>query len=136
MTRILHRTLGHELPVAVRGDPQQLGYALTNLVRALTRDLAPSTRLAVRFAAPDTLMLELPPDAGPAGSHLATLLDRPSDDASALPLGVAIANAVLERNGAHVALGDDTPSTVTVRFTRADGDKVVAGNGTDPRSDR
>lgn len=123
-------------PVAVRGDPQQLAYALTNLLRAVTRDLAPSSRVSVRYSAPATITLELPPDADPLGSHLATLLDRPSDGSPPLPLGVAIANAVLERNGAQVALGDDTPSTVTVRFSPADDDMVVAGNGTAPRSGR
>ena len=123
-------------PVAVCGDPQQLAYALGNLVRSLTRDLAPSSRLAVRYRAPATLILELPADADPLGSHLATLLDRPSDGSPPLPLGVAIANAVLERNGAQVALADDTPSTVTVRFAPADDDAVGAGNGTSPRTDR
>lgn len=123
-------------PVAVRGDPQQLAYALTNLLRALTRDLAPSSRLSVRYSRPATLTLELPPGVGPLGSHLATLLEHCSDDSPTMPLGVAIANAVLERNGAHLALGDDTPSTVTVRFSPADDDMVSAGNGTAPRSDR
>jgi signal transduction histidine kinase len=122
--------------VAVRGDPQQIAYALTNLLRALTRDLAPSSRVSVRYGGPATFTLQLPPGADPVSSHLATLLDCPSDDAPPLPLGVAIANAVLERNGAHVVLCDDTPSTVTVRFSPADDDMVVSGNGTAPRSDR
>ena len=123
-------------PVAVRGDPQQLAYALGNLLRALTRDLAPTSRLAVRYGAPAALVIELPPGADPLGSHLATLLDRAGDGSPALPLGVAIARAVLERNGAQVALADRTPSTVTVRFTPADDDAVAAGNGTPPRTDR
>jgi signal transduction histidine kinase len=123
-------------PLAVRGDPHQLAYALTNLLRALTRDLPPASRLSVRYGGPATVTIQLPPDADPVGGHLATLLDRPSDGSPPMPLGMAIANAVLERNGAHVALGDDTPSTVTVRFSVADDDMVVAGNGTAPRSDR
>jgi DNA-binding NtrC family response regulator len=122
--------------VTVRGDPQQLAYGLTNLVRALTRDLEPASRVAVRYGAPAALTIELPNGTEPLASHLATLLDRPSDGSPAVPLGVAIANAVLERNGAHVALADDTPSTVTVRFSPADENGVVAGNGTAPRSHR
>lgn len=122
--------------VIVRGDPQQLAYALTNLVRAVSRDLAPDSRVGVGFAAPAALRLELPTGADAPGSHLASMLDRPGDGAAALPLGMAIANAVLERNGAQVALSDGTPSTVTVRFTVADDDTVVAGNGTAPRSHR
>jgi signal transduction histidine kinase len=123
-------------PVAIRGDPPQLAYALTNLVRALTRDLPPASRLAVRYRNPAILTFELPSGADPLGSHLATLLDRPGDGSPDVPLGVAIANAVLERNGAQMALGDDTPSTITVRFTPADEEVVVAGNGTAPRPNR
>jgi DNA-binding NtrC family response regulator len=120
----------------VRGDPQQLAYALTNLLRALTRDLAPKAPLKVRYEKPATLILTLPDGAVPLGSHLATLLDRPPDGSSAIPLGVAIAHAVFERNGAHVAFADDTPSTIIVRFTAADDQTVVAGNGTSPRIGR
>ncbi len=123
-------------PVAVRADPQQLAYALGNLLRALTRDLAPASRLAVRYGAPAALTIELPRGADPLGSRLATLLDRASDGWAALPLGVAIARAVFERNGAQVALADRAPSSVTVRFTPADDDALVAGNGTPPRPDR
>jgi len=121
-------------PVAVRGDPQQLTYALTNLVRALSRDLGPQSRIAIRYGAPAALTIELPPGADAFGNHLATLLDRPRDGSPALPLGVAIAHAVLERNGAQIALADDAPSTVTVRFSPADDDARVAGNGTSPRT--
>ena len=123
-------------PVTVRGDPQQLAYGLANLVRALTRDLGPPSRITVRFAPPAGFVLELPNGTQPLGGHLATLIDRPTDGSPAVPLGVAIANAVLERNGAEVALSDETPSTIAVRFTPADGDMVVAGNGTAPRSHR
>ena len=103
-------------------------------MRALTRDLAPASRLAVRYAAPALLTIELPSGTDPLGSHLATLLDRPTDGSPALPLGVAIANAVLERNGAHVALRDDTPSTVTVRFTPADDDRCGCRKWNSPAS--
>lgn len=122
--------------VAVRGDPQQLAYALTNLLRSLTRDLPPKSRLTVRYIAPTTIAIVLPDGAEPFGNHLATLLDRPPDGSPAIPLGVAIANAVLERNGATVAVADDTPSTIIVRFTAADEEAVVAGNGTSPRVSR
>lgn len=123
-------------PVAVQGDPQQLVYALTNLVRALSRDLGPPSRIALRYGHPAALTIELPSAAGPLGNRLATLLDHADDESPAVPLGVAIATAVLERNGAHIALADDTPSTVTVRFSPADAHAEVAGNGTSPRPGR
>lgn len=122
--------------VAVRGDPQQLIYALGNLVRALTRELAPTSRLAVRYGVPAALIIELPRGTDPFASPLATLLGSAADGSPALPLGVAIANAVLERNGAQVALADRAASTVIVRFTPADDDAVIAGNGSSPRPDR
>ena len=97
-------------PVAVRGDPQQLAYALGNLVRALTRDLAPASRLAVRYGAPADAHHRA---AAAAPIRSAAISPRcstaPSDGSPPLPLGVAIANAVLERNGAQVALADDDP---------------------------
>jgi DNA-binding NtrC family response regulator len=122
--------------VAVHGDPQQIGYALTNLVRAVTRDLPPKAIVHVGYAPPATLTLALPEGTDPLGSHLATLLDAPPDGSAATPLGVAIAHAVLERNGAVVAVADGTPSTITVRFSPADEEAVVAGNGTSPRTHR
>ena len=123
-------------PIAVRGDPQQLSYALTNLVHALTRDLAPSSRLAVRYDEPAALAFELPSGIAPLGNRLATLLDNPSDGSVALPLGVAIAAAVFERNGAQVALPDGAASTVIVRFTPVEGYVAAGGNGTSPRPGR
>ncbi len=122
--------------VDIQGDPQQLIYALTNLIRALSRDLGPSSSLAVRFGAPAILTIELPTGAGPLGSRLAALLDRDHTDSPAVPLGVAIASAVLERNGACVSLSSDSPATITVRFRLADPHAEVAGNGTSPGLDR
>ena len=118
--------------IAVCGDPQQLTYALTNLVRALARDLGPPSRIALRYGQPAALTIELPAGADPLGSHLATLLDGAGDHGQTLPLGMAIANAVLERNGAQVTLADDAPALVTVRFSPADAYAEVAGNGKSP----
>jgi DNA-binding NtrC family response regulator len=123
-------------PVDIQGDPQQLIYALSNLIRALSRDLGPSTALAVRFGAPAIVTIELPTGAGPLGSRLAEFLDRDHTDSPAVPLGVAIASAVLERNGACVVLSSDPPTTIAVRFRLADPHAEVAGNGTSPRLDR
>lgn len=120
--------------VVVRGDPQQLAYALSNLLRALTRDLPPQSRLTVRSDELGAILVTLPDGAVPLSSHLATLLDRPPEGSTAIPLGVAIAHAVLARNGAQVAVADSTPLTLSVRFARADDDSVVAGNGTAPRT--
>src|SRR5262249_18572365 len=61
--------------VTIRGDPQQISYALVNLVHALTRDLAPTAQLTLRYADPAMLTFELPPGIDPIASHLPALLD-------------------------------------------------------------
>jgi hypothetical protein len=97
----------------------------------MARDLATGARLMVRYAPPATLALELPLDADPFGNHVAALLEQSGDAPAGLPLGVAIAHAVLERNGAHVAPAPGIPSTVFVRFTAADDEEALVGtNGT------
>jgi signal transduction histidine kinase len=124
--------------VAVSGDPQQLGYALGNLVRALARDLPPGAELRVGFKPPAAVTIRLPDGSDPLGNHLATLLDRNTDPTQAPPLGVAIAHTVLTRNGAELSVAEDGPATVVVRFCRADAEhptKVLV-NGSAPRSDR
>jgi signal transduction histidine kinase len=125
-------------PVTIRGDPQQISYALGNLVHALTRDLGPTAQLALRYSDPAVLTFELPSGTDPLGSHLATLLDHAGDGRPPLPLGVAIANSVLERNGAHIVVSEKPRSTVTIHFSPADDSAVVTGtgNGTTTRTDR
>ncbi|MBX3027526.1 sigma 54-interacting transcriptional regulator [bacterium] len=105
---------------AVRVDPRQLSYALGNLVRTLARDLGRGSALHIGFAPPATLTLRLPEGADPLGSHLAVLLGRAADTAAAPPLGVAIANAVLDRNGAQLAVASEDPATVLVRLQATD----------------
>jgi DNA-binding NtrC family response regulator len=122
--------------VGVRGDPQQLAYALSNLIRSVARDLSAGARVRIGFAPPAAIAVELPNGSTPFARHLATLLDRPADAAHALPLGVAIANAVLERNGARVAVADEGPFTVSVRFALADAEESVAAHEPAPRSGR
>lgn len=106
--------------VPVRADPQQVAYALGNLLRALARDLARGSALHLGFLAPATLTVRLPAGADPLGNHLAVLLGRTADAATP-PLGVAIANAVLARNGAELSLSADDLGTVLVRLQATDG---------------
>lgn len=120
--------------VLVSGDPQHVTYALGNLLRALARDLAPDSVVQVTCAPPTTVLIHLPDDADPLGNHLATLLDR--DAAAAPSLGVAIANAVLARNGAHVAVAAEDPRTVVIRFTPAEPTPQVTTNGSTTRTGR
>lgn len=106
--------------VPVCGDPQQLAYALANLLRALARDLPAGAALRVGFAPPSTIVIRLPEGTQALGNHLATVLGRSADAAPAPPLGVAIANAVLARNGAQLTVAPEDPSTVRVCLQPAD----------------
>jgi len=123
--------------VAVSGDPQQLAYALANLVRSLARDLAPQSVVHLGFATPACLTVRLPSGADPLGNHLAAVLGRESGSAPATPLGVAIANAVLVRNGARVAIDPENPTLVVVRFrAAADDPRLSLTNGSHGLSPR
>ena len=117
-------------PIAVRADPQQFAYALGNLLRALARDLPRGAVLHLGCTPPATLTIRLPAGSDPLGNHLATLLDRVADPTTTPPLGVAIANAVLGRNGAALGLAADDPATVVVRLQPTDATStLVTPNG-------
>jgi len=123
--------------VAVLVDPDQTTYALDNLIRALTRGLAPGDSLDVQYCAPDALRLQLSPGARNVADQLSGLLD---DNGSppAAPLGIAIATAVLERNGVAMSVSElGTATTVMIRFPLAETVEVgVERNGTSSRAHR
>ncbi len=125
-------------PVLVRVDPDQVSYAIDNLLRALLRDTAPAAQMTAQFCAPDALLCQLP--AGP-GSTSDKLRDLVGDDASAgdaMPLGIALASALLERNGAELRMTrEGDPKTVMIRFPLVENEEEVeARNGTSPRIGR
>jgi len=123
--------------LAVCGDPQQLAYALSNLLRAVARDLPSGSELRIGYAEPAAITLQLPRGTDPLGNHLAAVLERAVDLTQSPPLGVAIAHTVLARNGAEVAVAPDAPSTVIVRFRPADsGHLRIPTNGTTARTGR
>jgi hypothetical protein len=126
-------------PVAVSVDPEQAAYALGNLLRALCRDLGPRQgQLVVRFRPPSGIEVELPRGSPPLGSQLTTLLDGPDTAPPRLPLGVAIATAVLERNQAQVVLPSGrNHNAVTVHFAVAPNqEEATDNNGQAPRTHR
>lgn len=105
-------------PLAVRVDPAQTAYALDNLLRALARDARPDRPLVARVAPPDSLHCTAIVGSDSTGANLRELV---GDDAGAtaneMPLGVAIASAVLERNGAHLDwCRDGDTRTAIIRF--------------------
>lgn len=103
-------------PVTVRVDPEQTSYALDNLGRALARGLPADQPLRLRFAPPETLLCEVPPGFESTNDTLNKLVGD-GEAASEMPLGIAIASAVLERNGAELRLErDGDTTTAMIRF--------------------
>lgn len=86
----------------VRADPEQVSFALANLLRALAGEPPGSGTISVRYEPPSTAVLVFPSANGGPASHLAALLD--GDAEAEVPLGVAIARAVVERNGGTLTI--------------------------------
>jgi signal transduction histidine kinase len=133
--RIEHESLP-PLPVTV--DGAQAVYALINLLHALTRELLPHEVVSVRYREPASIEVNLPrPFEAPEGA-LGGMLDSTSESAMALPLGIAIARALIERNGGSLVLEPEPkPTTAIVRFPVEQAKEAnLGGNGKSTRSDR
>ena len=114
---------------------------LTNLVRALTRDLArKQLRCRSRYRQPRHARSSSLPEGADAARQPPGRPTRSTagTGASAVPLGVAIANAVLERNGAQARRRRARPRHRhrPLHRWRKTEEAVVAGNGTASRTDR
>ena len=127
-------------PVTVHVDPMQTTYALDNLLHTLSRGVPPEQSIVVRVAAPDMLLCEAPPGYASANDKLTEIVgDDAGAAASEVPLGIAIASAVLERNGArlHWTRDGDT-RTAMIRFPVVENAEGVEEkrNGTSQSLDR
>lgn len=112
--------------VRIRVDPEQATYALENLFRALTRGCISEHPLTAQFCPPDALLCQLPAGAPSAMDRLTDIVE---DDGAkdVMPLGIAVASAVLERNGAELSISKDgEPKTVMIRFPMVENEEVVA----------
>jgi two-component system response regulator PilR (NtrC family) len=125
-------------PVTVLADPEQTSYALSNLLRALCRDIGSNQSLAIRHRHPAGIEIQLPEGADPLGGHLAAYLDQDAAAEAAQPLGMAIASVLLERNGAKLAVEREAGiNSVTIRFAVAeDEEALVVTNGKPSHTDR
>ncbi|HVN86575.1 MAG TPA: sigma 54-interacting transcriptional regulator [Candidatus Binatia bacterium] len=127
------------LPVAV--DPEQIAYALTNLLRALIRGLHDGASIGVSCLEGGTLSITLPATEGDLIAKLRTLLsDRytAAESEPVLPLGVALARSLIIRNGGRFDLREGTAgSTVSVGLpVAAELGRVTREHGTTTNSDR
>ena len=91
--------------VTVHADREQLTYALANLLRALCGSPPSPLTLAITYRPPATLLVE----ARGGGADLARRLQRligieAEDGAELLPLGMALARALIERNGGRLVV--------------------------------
>jgi signal transduction histidine kinase len=133
--RIEHEALP---PVPVNVDSAQAGYALINLLHALTRGLLPHEVVSVRYREPASVEIKLPRPFEPPESALGGMLDSTNESGVSLPLGIAIARALIERNGGSLVLEPEPkPTTAVVRFPADQAkDENLGGNGKSTRSSR
>lgn len=112
----LHVDYAPGAQVTVRVDPEQTSYALDNLLRALGRGLPDDQPIRLRFASPDSVLCQVPPGFASTNDTLNDLVGD-GEAAMEMPLGVAIASAVLERNGAELRMErDGETTTAMIRF--------------------
>lgn len=122
----------------VRVDPDQIGYAIENLFRAVSRMGGPGACLTVSFPALTALAVHLEGGQRGPGTHLAAMVGESPDSGASLPLGIAIAQVLIERNGGSLDLPHDG-QIVRVCVTLAPAEQeeeVLSGNGSASRSDR
>ena len=127
--------------VTVRVDPEQTSYAVDNLLRALTRDVPPDQAVTAQFCPPDSLLCQLPVGALDSRETLKHLVDESGEHPNdAMPLGIAIASAILQRNGAELRLSrNGEPKTAMIRFplvVENEEEGEANRNGTSPNIDR
>lgn len=126
--------------VNVRIDPEQASYAVDNLLRALARDVPADQPVTAQFFPPDSLLCQLPAGTLDSRDTLKQLVaESDEDQAEAIPLGIAIASAILQRNGAELRLSrNGEPKTVMIRFPLVENEEEEEANrnGTSPNTDR
>jgi len=111
-------------PVFVRVDKRQTIYAISNLMKALTRGTITHQPISVSFLPPDALLCQLPFVGSSISEKLADLGGGDDPDTS---IGVAIATTVLERNGAELSISkNSSPKTVMIRFPMVENEEAVA----------
>ncbi len=117
-------------------DPDQVAYAIDNLLHAVGRIAAPDQPIAARFTPPGSLSFELPSGSRSIGEELAELNDEEGDGGS-VSLGLAIAGTVLERNGVVMTASmKEDPKSVTIRFPVEDEEAVARNDGDTTSIDR
>ncbi len=116
--------------VQVVADREQLIYALTNLLRSLTRGLQPQDVLTIRPQPSGEIVIDLAPACEPVSRRLTRMLDEPNSAEDPLPLGIAVASALMERNRGTLAFDfHSQPAKVTITLPLAEAQET-------PRADK
>jgi DNA-binding NtrC family response regulator len=125
--------------IVVNVDPEQITYALENLLRALIRNVGDGGSIAVHCGEGGHMTIQLPAGNGRGIAKLASLLPpRDGNEESPLPLGLALARSLVKRNGGQFEIQErETGATVTIQLSGADGvGRVVRDDGTTTAANR
>ncbi|MBI4515913.1 MAG: sigma 54-interacting transcriptional regulator [Deltaproteobacteria bacterium] len=116
--------------LSVHVDPEQLHYAVDNLLRGLTRVIGDGEAIAVTCAEPATVTVRVARGHGKGLGKLAGWLTaREASPEVPLPLGVALARSLIGRNGGHMEMEESAAGlAVTMRLPNA----PEMGRGTRP----
>jgi K+-sensing histidine kinase KdpD len=120
----------------VLGDLGQLAYALANLLYTLTRDRATQEVIRIRYPQPGSIVIAAARLREDISSRLSRMLSDGEPAESGVPLGVALASAIIERNGGALRYEpNERPATATVELRVVDAeDARGVANGTSTRS--
>lgn len=119
-------------------DLDQVSFAIANLLRTLTRGLAAGDVVRIRHRTPGTIVVSVARGGEDVSSRLTRLLPKQEDAETATPLGIAIADALIERNGGTLRYeprGRPPSATIQLRIANS-GEVGVAENGTTARTGR
>jgi signal transduction histidine kinase len=124
-------------PLMVFVDPEQVGYAFENLLRAIARDMQEGQTLSIRpVGTRPTIRLDFPAGGHPIAERLAAFLDHGQNGGDTqLPLGLVFAKTLIERNGGRIEISHvNDGASITVSLPRRDETAREDGQATSPHS--
>ena len=117
-------------PLAVFVDPEQISYAMENLLRTIARELPEGETLSIHPLGTNAVIsVEFNGSGHAIADKLTGFLDHsyPSD-APPLPLGLLFAKTLIERNGGHIEMRRATEGAA-ITISLPSREEITPGNG-------